>query len=288
MANRFWLRKWGEWPRHEYSAWRSMVARCCDRHHPAFRRYGARGIRVCERWRSDFMAFLSDMGPRPSSAYSLDRLDSDGDYTPENCRWATAYQQAHNKETMRNAVGVERHHRRWRVRIGIGGHPTNLGSFETFDEARRAYRQTALRNRIVAELSAAWARGSGAPTYGTDDGSLDRQLLNLLLQTSRELESRRYKSPAHPANQKAGCKPKPAPRPRRSTQPTSAGRKPKPGRSRRGAVTPVPRVSAPCRGRRSCAPAPPSESGSRRKGCARRSSHRRGDGRPARRAPCRF
>jgi hypothetical protein len=105
MHNRFWSRKWGEYPRHEYDAWRSLVARCCDPDHPAFSRYGGRGIRVCERWRRDFMAFLSDMRPRPSSAYSLDRLDNDGDYTPENCRWATTYQQVHNKEHMRNAVG---------------------------------------------------------------------------------------------------------------------------------------------------------------------------------------
>jgi len=185
MVNRFWSRKWGEFPHREYSAWRHMVARCCDRRHPSFSRYGARGIGVCDRWRRDFMVFFSDMGPRPSPAYSLDRLDSDGDYAPENCRWATTYQQAHNKQTMRNAVGVERNHRRWRVRMVMGGHHTSLGSFETFDEAQQAYRQAALRNRIVAELSAAWARGSGAATYGTDEGSLVRRLLNLLLEASR-------------------------------------------------------------------------------------------------------
>lgn len=225
MANRFWSRKWGGFPLAEYNAWRSMLARCCDPDHPAFPRYGGRGIRVCERWRLDFMAFLSDMRPRPSPAYSLDRLDSDGDYAPENCRWATAYQQAHNKESMRNAVGVERHYRRWRVRVGIGGHPTSLGSFETFDEAQQAYCKAALRNRIVAELSAAWARPSVRGAHDpADDGSLDHRLLNLLLEASR---SRGAAGRREPARGKSLA----APRSGRKVRRTSARRRPKAKRS---------------------------------------------------------
>jgi hypothetical protein len=186
MHNRFWSRQWGEFPRHEYQVWYSMITRCCNRRHPNFAHYGGRGIRVCDRWRHDFMAFLSDMGPRPSRAYTLDRFDNESDYGPENCRWATTYQQAHNREPVQNAVGVERQGRRWRARIGIGGHSTTLGSFETFDEAQQAYRRAALRNRIVAELSAAWARDSETGEHSrADDGSLDRRLLNLLLETSR-------------------------------------------------------------------------------------------------------
>jgi hypothetical protein len=133
MANRFWSSKWGEFPRGEYIVWYSMVARCCDPRNSHFARYGGRGIRVCERWRDDFMAFLSDMGPRPSRGYSLDRLDNDGDYAPENCRWATRYQQAHNKELMRNSRGVTRSGDGWRAQISIGGDRTSLGNFERFD-----------------------------------------------------------------------------------------------------------------------------------------------------------
>jgi len=223
----FWSRKWGEFPRDEYQVWYSMITRCCNRRHPYFAHYGGRGIRVCDRWRHDFMAFLSDMGPRPSRAYTLDRLDNESDYGPENCRWATTYQQAHNREPMHNAVGVEGQGRRWRARIGIGGHSTNLGSFETFDEAQQAYRQAALRNRIVAELSAAWAPRPGATPPGTDDGSLDRQLLNLLLEASRSRGAlgRRKQTPG---NQKARAKPTAAPR---SASSNSAGRKPKAKRS---------------------------------------------------------
>jgi len=226
----FWSRKWGDFPRHEYNVWYSMVSRCCDRRNACFARYGGRGIRVCDRWRHDFMAFLSDMGPRPSAAYSLDRLDNDGDYAPENCRWATRYQQQHNKERMRNAVGVKRHGRWWRSQIRMGGRPVTLGSFEAFAEARRVYRQAALRNRIVAELSAAWAPRSGSPPHQSDDGSLDRRLLNLLLEASRSpgASGGRQPRPRRPGNLKTRGKPRPATRSRRSA---SAGRKPSARRS---------------------------------------------------------
>jgi hypothetical protein len=220
----FWSRKWGEFPQREYNIWYSMIVRCYDPSAPNFSRYGGRDIRVCDRWRDDFMAFLSDMGPRPSPAYSLDRLDNNAGYTPENCRWATRYQQAHNREFVRNAVGVERNKRRWAARVMIGGHRALIGNFQTFAEARRAYRQVALRNRIVAELSAAWARSSCGPPHGRDGGVLDRQLLNLLLQASRSRGAERREPPPHRGKQKAQGKLTAAPRSRRTTQSASAGR----------------------------------------------------------------
>jgi hypothetical protein len=230
----FWSREWGEFPREEYHAWYGMISRCCDRRHPHFSRYGGRGIRVCDRWRYDFMAFLSDMGPRPARGYSLDRLDNDGDYAPENCRWATRYQQAQNRDFVRNAAGVQRTGNRWRAKIGIGGDRAPLGSFETFDEAQQTYRQAALRSRIVVELSAAWAPRSGSPPHGSDDGSLDRRLLNLLLEASRPPgASARRKPPAHHSlkDRKPRRKSTPATGSRRSVRSASAGRKPSARRS---------------------------------------------------------
>ena len=77
------------------SLWEGMIARCYLKNSPSYYLYGARGISVCPRWRR-FWNFIADMGPRPSPSHSLDRIDSDGNYEPGNCRWATAKEQQRN------------------------------------------------------------------------------------------------------------------------------------------------------------------------------------------------
>lgn len=85
-----------------YNSWVSMKKRCYDERHHSWHNYGGRGVGVCERWlRGDgtitgFECFLADMGKRPDKTYSIDRIDTDGDYTPTNCKWSTAKQQARN------------------------------------------------------------------------------------------------------------------------------------------------------------------------------------------------
>lgn len=87
----------------EYHSWNGMLDRCRNPKSKGFRNYGARGIKVCERW-SVFDNFIADMGPKPSRAHSLDRIDVNGDYEPSNCRWATHSVQSNNK---RNTVYVQ-------------------------------------------------------------------------------------------------------------------------------------------------------------------------------------
>jgi hypothetical protein len=163
MAKRFWARKWGEFPRIEYMAWYNLIRRCCDPHHPDFARYGGRGIRVCERWRHDFMAFLADMGPRPSLGHSIDRRDNDGGYEPANCRWATRSEQRRNVRPVHHAVGVScRRPDRWQARIDLNGRNISLGRFTTQAAATIAYRAASRVARIVVEGNVSSAASTGA------------------------------------------------------------------------------------------------------------------------------
>lgn len=86
-----------------FNSWSSMKNRCNNPNSPDYFKYGERGIKICDKWLNNFNNFLSDMGERPKGT-TLDREDNEGDYEPENCRWATTEQQLSNR---RNTVRID-------------------------------------------------------------------------------------------------------------------------------------------------------------------------------------
>lgn len=78
-----------------FKSWESMKARCYNKNHHKYPIYGGRGIMVCERWMK-FLNFLEDMGERPNNK-TIDRIDPDGNYEPNNCKWSTSLEQRHNR-----------------------------------------------------------------------------------------------------------------------------------------------------------------------------------------------
>jgi len=124
-----------------YSTWESMIQRTTNQNNPQWKDYGGRGIIVCDEWRHDFEMFAYHMGPKPSPEYTLDRVDNDYIYCPENCRWASRTEQQNNNRKVVNAKGYHWHQasQKWKASISIDGQTRYLGTFETEQDARNAY-----------------------------------------------------------------------------------------------------------------------------------------------------
>lgn len=125
-----------------YKSWDSMKQRCNNPNDPTYHRYGAKGIKVCDRWQGQygFNNFLEDLGERPKDK-SLDRIDPDKGYEPGNCQWATIREQAWNKKKKNPSghIGVHIRGKKFRAQISVKNKKINLGTFNTAEEARAAY-----------------------------------------------------------------------------------------------------------------------------------------------------
>lgn len=112
----------GEHRSPEYKVWSAMIDRTTNPNHEYFHHYGGRGIAVCDRWKTSLALFIEDMGRRPSKGYSLDRIDNNGHYEPENCRWANWKEQQRNRRNNRYLTynGETRCMSDWAEHLGIG------------------------------------------------------------------------------------------------------------------------------------------------------------------------
>ena len=115
-----------------------MRERCDDKSN---KNYGGRGIAVCDEWRDSFESFYRDMGDRPSPKHSIERMDVDGGYSKDNCRWATAVEQGRNRRVFNDfgthGISLSKE-KTYRVDIGLEGKAIYVGTFKTLTEARLA------------------------------------------------------------------------------------------------------------------------------------------------------
>lgn len=137
----------------EHATYYSMLYRCLNKEHDSYPYYGGRGITICDRWLGPdgkgFLNFIEDMGERPEGM-TLDRIDVNGNYCKENCRWASGSVQNFNtrvkatNKTGRTGVYFSGNNT-FNVKIGVNGKSINLGTYKTYEEACKVREEAELK-----------------------------------------------------------------------------------------------------------------------------------------------
>lgn len=127
-----------------YNIYKQMKQRCYNPNHPSFNEYGGRGIKICERWLESFESFWEDMEDGYSETLTLDRIDVNGGYYKENCRWVTKSIQGFNQRKRstnssgKTGVSFSKRSNKWRAYITFEGKSIHLGVYQDFEAAVKA------------------------------------------------------------------------------------------------------------------------------------------------------
>jgi len=164
-----------------YTSWRKMLERCCTPTCKDYKDYGGAGIQVCERWKNSFKDFYEDMGDRPSPEYTIDRVDTTGSYSPENCVWSPKHVQSRNRRSSKGSskhkgVSYDKYHGKWSASIAVAGtQQRKIGRYINELAAAQAYN---LATRIIF--------GEDCPYTILNDTGLTDECVNLDCKFFRE------------------------------------------------------------------------------------------------------